>query len=908
MPQGRLRVYLGVAPGAGTTHALLDEAARRLARGTDVVLGPVDTHGRTALETLLKTWPDRTESTDPTGSTDVIDVESLLRRRPSTVVVDDLERPNPPGHRHPHRWEDVEDLLAAGIDVIAALDVRAVASLAEPVERVTGERPAHTVPDDLLRNADQLELVDIAPQALRRRLAHGGLYPPEEIDAVRAATLRPSALAALRELAFTWATGTIRHQHDAWVDRIEVDRIGQGHEPPDTPSRGRPQDGQDGRDGQDGQDGRDGQDGHRDHPEAPDRDGLTAIRERLFVALSGGPESERVLHRAAHLADRHPGAELHAVHVLSARQLRPGNPPDVGRLRDLAQSVGAAYQQVIGDDVVTALLDIARAEHATQLVVGGHGRPATRQARPATWRNRSGTAARVVAAARDVEVHVVPAGTDPRSGMPPTRPGLSPRRRLTGLLLGMTLPVALTVTFQTGGAWSGLAGQTLLFLLAVVTTALVGGLTPAVLCAVVGSTLLNYYFIPPVHTFQVAESHNVLTLVLFVLIGVLVGAVVHRAASLAAQAARASAESRTLAAIAGSILRGEEALPTLLEQVRTAFGMTSASLLQRRPGDRPDRWEVLHRLGPLPPEHPEEADVQVPAGDGLVLALTGRTLAAADRTILQAFAAQARSLLERDRLARGAAVAARLKATERLRNALLAAVGHDLRTPLASATAAVTSLRSPDVRWSAQERDELLATAEESLTRLGRLVADLLDLSRLRAGVLTVASDPVWLDEVIPPALDELGPAARDVTLRLPDDLPATLGDGALVTRVLVNLLGNALRHSPPDRPPLVTASAGGDQVQVRVVDRGPGIPAQDLPRVFVPFQRLGDTDNHTGLGLGLALSRGLVEAMGGTLEPDETPGGGLTMVVSLPAVPNGPAGGDAEPGHRERGSEPEVP
>ncbi|MFZ0160879.1 MAG: ATP-binding protein, partial [Kineosporiaceae bacterium] len=238
---------------------------------------------------------------------------------------------------------------------------------------------------------------------------------------------------------------------------------------------------------------------------------------------------------------------------------------------------------------------------------------------------------------------------------------------------------------------------------------------------------------------------------------------------------------------------------------------------------------------------------------------------------------------------------------EHLRDALLAAVGHDLRSPLASATAAVSSLRSPDIQWSGQEREELLATAEESLGRLARLVADLLDLSRLRAGVLTVASEPVWLDEVIPPALDELGLAARDVRLNLPEDVPPVLADAALLTRALVNVTGNALRYSPEGRPPTVAASADGDRVQLRVIDRGPGIPSMDLQRVFTPFQRLGDTDNRAGLGLGLALSRGLVEAMGGTLEAEDTPGGGLTMVLTLPVAAVAPDVQPAEPGQRER-------
>jgi two-component system sensor histidine kinase KdpD len=306
----------------------------------------------------------------------------------------------------------------------------------------------------------------------------------------------------------------------------------------------------------------------------------------------------------------------------------------------------------------------------------------------------------------------------------------------------------------------------------------------------------------------------------------------------------------------------------------------------RRASDGATGWEVVAACGADAPTEPGIADVHVPAGEDLVLALSGRSLGASDRVILGAFAAQAQALLERDELARSAALAARLEASERLRDALLAALGHDLRTPLASARAAVTSLRSGDVTWTDEEQDELLATADESLARLGTLVSDLLDLSRLRAGVLSVMRQTLWLDELLPPVLDELGPQAAKVVVDLPEDLPPIVGDAALVMRVLVNLVGNALRHGcSAAAPPMVTAHAAGDRVELLVVDHGSGVPEADQERIFRPFQRLGDTDNAAGLGIGLALSRGLVEAMDGTITPTSTQSGGLTMVVSLPAA-----------------------
>ena len=284
------------------------------------------------------------------------------------------------------------------------------------------------------------------------------------------------------------------------------------------------------------------------------------------------------------------------------------------------------------------------------------------------------------------------------------------------------------------------------------------------------------------------------------------------------------------------------------------------------------------------------------------MALLGRTLTAADRRVLGAFASYAAVALEQQRLAAEAEAARPIAEADRMRTALLTAVSHDLRTPLASAKAAVTSLRSADIQWTAEDREELLATADESLDKLTRLVDNLLDMSRLQAGALSVFPRPAWLDEIVARALDHLGPASDHVTVDIPDSVPEVQVDPAILERVIVNLTSNALRYSPPGKPPLLAASALGDRVELRVVDRGPGIPASDRDRIFVPFQRLGDTDNTTGVGLGLALSRGLTETMGGSLDPEETPGGGLTMIISLPAATGQQA---TAPGRRERDETP---
>ena len=396
--------------------------------------------------------------------------------------------------------------------------------------------------------------------------------------------------------------------------------------------------------------------------------------------------------------------------------------------------------------------------------------------------------------------------------------------------------------------------------------------------------LINYYFTPPLYKWTIAEHNNIVAIAAFIIVAATVSLVVELAARRTTQAARASAESETLATLAGSVLRGRTGVSALLEQVRETFQLTSVTLLERdSPSDSAERvWSVVASVGVQPCTTPAEADTEVPVGERFVLATCGRRLAASDLRVLGAFAAQAVTAVEQQRLTAAAEAARPLEEADRMRTALLNAVSHDLRTPLASAKAAVTGLRSADVAWTDGERAELLATADESLDRLHRLVDNLLDMSRIQAGALSIRRQPVALHETVPIALDSLGPAARDIELDIPDSLPEVETDPALLERVIANLTANALRYSPPGIPPRVSASTHADSVELRISDRGPGISEDQRERMFTPFQRLGDTDNTTGVGLGLALSLGLMQALGHTLTPEETPGGGLTMVLAM--------------------------
>ncbi|MEV0717267.1 DUF4118 domain-containing protein [Asanoa sp. NPDC050611] len=837
MARGELRIYLGAAPGVGKTVAMLEEAQRRIERGTDVVVGFVETHGRAYTARMigdLEVVPRRTAEYRGATFTE-LDVDAVLDRRPEVALVDELAHTNVPGSRNEKRWQDVQELLDAGITVLSTVNIQHLESLNDVVEQITGIVQRETVPDSAVRGADQVELVDMTPEALRRRMAHGNIYQPDKIDAALGNYFRVGNLTALRELALLWLADKVDQQLERYRD---AHGIGSTWE----------------------------------------------TRERVVVAVTGGPEGDTLIRRAARIAARSKGTDLMAVHVSRSDGLTGADPALLAKQRLLVESLGGSFHQVVGGDIPRALLDFARGVNATQLVLGVSRRGRLAQLLAA------GVGVTTSARSDAIDVHLVPHAEVGRGRLTAPAPVLSARRRLIGFfLVALGLP-ALTGALLPLRADLSLPSEMLLFLAAVVGIALVGGIWPAVLAAVAASLLLNYFFTPPTNEWTIAQRENILALLVFVVIAAAVSWIVDVAARRTRDAAGASAEAQTLATVAGSVLRGTRPLTALLERLQETFGLEAVTLLERSPDalGRPDRqrspsaWSVAASVGGAPCCTPGEAHTEVAVDDGLVLALRGRTPAAADRRLIEAFAAQAAVALRHERLAAAAAQARPLAEADRMRTALLAAVSHDLRTPLASAKAAVDSLLSHEVAFSDLDRDDLLDAARESLDRLARLVDNLLDLSRLQAGALGVSVAEIGLEDAVPRALDELGAVVRsDITA----DLPAVAADPGLLERILVNLIANALRFSPPGRPPLVTARYQEDVVELRVVDHGPGIPEADRDKVFVPFQRMGDRDNHNGVGLGLALSRGLAEAMGGSLRPETTNGGGLTMVLSLPAA-----------------------
>ncbi|NGO77563.1 sensor histidine kinase KdpD [Streptomyces sp. YC504] len=836
MGRGKLRIYLGAAPGVGKTYAMLSEAHRRVERGTDCVVAFVEHHDRPRTEVMLHGLEQiQRRELEHRGSTFTeMDVDAVLARHPQVVLVDELAHTNVPGSRHAKRWQDVEMLLAAGIDVISTVNIQHLESLGDVVESITGVRQRETVPDEVVRHADQIELVDMSPQALRRRMAHGNIYKPDKIDASLSNYFRIGNLTALRELALLWVADRVDEYLQQYRGEHNIKSTWQA-------------------------------------------------RERIVVGLTGGPEGRTLIRRGARLAEKGAGGEVLAVYIARSDGLTNASPKELALQRTLVEDLGGTFHHVIGDDVPASLLEFARGVNATQIVLGSSRRKA--------WQYVFGPGVGATVAREsgpDLDVHIVTHDAVGKGrGLPVARGARLGRARIiAGWLAGAAGPALLTLVLNAIPGDLGLANDMLLFLSLTIAAALLGGLLPALASAAIGSLLLNYYFAEPLHRFTIADPRNIVAIAVFVGVAVAVASVVDLAARRTHQAARLRAESEILSFLAGSVLRGETTLDALLERVRETFNMESVALLERQSDVAP--WTRAGSVGSAagtagPIERPEDADVDMPVGDHMALALTGRVLPAEDRRVLAAFAAQAAVVLDRQRLMTEAEQARTLAEGNRIRTALLAAVSHDLRTPLAGIKAAVTSLRSDDVEWSEEDRAELLAGIEEGADRLDHLVGNLLDMSRLQTGTVTPLIREIDLDEVVPMALGGVPEGAAD--LDIPESLPMVSVDKGLLERAVANIVENAVKYSPDGKPVRVSASAIGNRVEIRVVDRGPGIPDDAKERVFEPFQRYGDAPRGAGVGLGLAVARGFTESMGGTLSAEDTPGGGLTMVLTLRAA-----------------------
>ncbi|QIM22071.1 sensor histidine kinase KdpD [Phycicoccus sp. HDW14] len=818
MARGRLRIYLGAAPGVGKTVAMLDEGHRRLDRGTDVVVGLVETHERPhtlALVEGLESVP-RARLTHRGTTLEEMDLDALLRRRPQVALVDELAHTNAPGCRHEKRWQDVDELLDAGIDVISTVNIQHLESLNDVVTSITGVVQRETVPDAVVRAADQVELVDMSPEALRRRMAHGNVYAAEKVDAALANYFRVGNLSALRELALLWLADRV----DEGLGRYRADH---------------------------------------------GIDASWPTRERVVVAVSGAAEGETLLRRGARIAARGAGGELLAVHVVRSDGLTGPTLPDLVAQRRLTDELGGTFHTVTGDDLAEAVLDFARGVNASQVVIGSSRRP--------RWRTllSPSTTEEVITESGDIDVHVVTHRFAAGRGWRAPRAGLPRRRRRLGYALAVLGPFLLTEALAGLPEDPDLPLTVPLFLLLSVLTALLGGMGPALLGALASSLFLNWFFTPPTGGLTISEPENAAALVVFLLVAAAVAWVVDRSARRADQAVRAQGEAASLAGLSHMLLGSTDQMTLLLDTALDMFGADAAAVVRRPDRHRPaavvattDPALGTEDLG-APGLPREEAD---PEHD---LVLVGATVSAGRQRLFAAFAAHAGAILQRRSLQASAGEAAALARDNSARTALLSAVSHDLRTPLAGIKAAIGSLRSTEVTFSPEDEAELEAAIEDSADRLDALIGNLLDMSRLQAGALVAHPRRVDLGEVVPGVVAAVAEPER-VDWALDPDARVVVADAGLLDRVLGNVVENALRHQPSPGRVRVCTSALADRVQVRVVDTGPGVPEPDRDRIFLPFQRHGDAPDGDGVGLGLAVARGLAEAMGGRVSAEDTP------------------------------------
>ena len=814
--RGELRIYLGAAPGVGKTYAMLGEAHRRLSRGTDVVAAVVETHGRRHTADLLQ----GIESIPPRyveyrGSRfPELDIDAVLRRKPAVVLVDELAHTNTPGCKNDKRWQDIEELLVAGITVISTVNVQHLESLNDVVEQITGIVQRETVPDAIVRGAAQVELVDITPEALQRRLSHGNVYAPDKVDAALSNYFRRGNLTALRELALLW----LADQVDAALAKYRAE-----NHITDT----------------------------------------WEARERVVVAVTGGPESETLVRRACRIASKS-SAELVVVHVVRGDGLSGVSAPQMGKVRELATSLDASLHSIVGDDVPAALLEFAREMNATQLVLG--------TSRRSRWARifDEGIGAATVQQSEKIDVHMVTHEEATRGfRFGATTPN---RRRALSWLAAVAVPsISCAVTYLLLDRYLELGGESAVLFVGVLIVALLGGVAPAAVSAIISGLLLNFFFADPRFSLTIAEPDSFVTIVVMLMVAVAVAALVDTAARRAREAQQASRDAELLALFAGSVLRGAD-LPALLERVRETYSQRAVSLVDASTG-------VVAAVGHEPPESAESADTALEVEDGdYLLLLAGEMPQGRDRRVLAVVANQAVGLIRQRQLANEASKATALAEADRLRRSLLAAVSHDLRTPLAAAKAAVSSLRSDDVEFSPSDTSELLATVEESVDQLTGLVGNLLDSSRLAAGVVRPELRRVYLDEVVHRSL-----VGFRHNIKVDVGNATAMADAGLLERVIANVVDNAVRYAP-DSIVRVNAAQVGDRVVITVADEGPGIARGAEDQLFDAFQRLGDRDNTSGVGLGLSVAKGFVEAMGGTIAATDTPGGGLTIVVELAA------------------------
>ena len=826
MARGQLRVYLGSAPGVGKTYRMLDEGWRRKGRGTDVVIGFVETHGRPLTEAQLRDIEivPRTSREYRGTRFDEMDLEAILTRSPKVVLVDELAHTNVPGGRHAKRWQDVEDLLDAGVDVITTVNIQHLESVNDVVEKITGVTQQETVPDVVVRRAEQVELVDITPEALRRRMAHGNIYTADKIDASLSNYFRTGNLSALREIALLWL-----------ADRVEdaLQRYQQDH----------------------------------------DIDTTWETRERLIVGVTGTAVDEILLRRAARIASRN-GAALLAVHVVNADGLHQ---PllDTSVARGLVEEFGGNYREIVDDDVATALVSFARSERGTQIVLGA-SRPRS------ALRRMSGVVESVLRHARDLDVHIIAVGAERPTRVRARRAKrrVNWRRTVLALAVGALVMTAVTLMMASVRGDLSLSTEILVYLVVVMALSSWGGALVGVVGALAAAGLENYYFVVPLHAFEVSRPDNVVSLVVFLLFAIGASLVVDRFTHQSNEADRARSEAEILARAVADGTGSHRDLLVLLDTLRTVFAASGVAVLKRAG----EVWRTDLVSGAEP--DPATSTNRFVVGEDYVLVLDGVQLDAQDRQLAEAFAGRIAAGLRSIVIAEDAAQLRVIAEAEALRMGTLRSVSRDLGASLDAIHAKLDGLlHEAQARSTTQFRSDLEAI-EADVQRLHRLHANLRDVGRLETGNVAPSPTTVSASALVRRSLRSVDTRGRDVDIDVAADLPSFTTDLEMAVRAIEVVLNNACRFSPPDLLVRVTAGVAGDVLEILVIDRGPGMTVEQRTVVLDPLQWSGE---QSGADLGLTVASGFLNLLGGRLRFEDTPTGGLTVALEFPLREMGP-------------------
>jgi two-component system sensor histidine kinase KdpD len=862
--RGKLTVFLGATPGAGKTFAMLQAARRRQVAGADVVVGAVNTHGRPEMDRLLdglECLSRRSTQHSVDGASDPLDLDAIVARRPFLLVVDELARANPPASRHPKRWQDVEELLGAGVSVLATLNIYELESLKDVAYRLTDVVVEETVPDRMTEQADEIALVDLPPEELLDRLAEGKVHLPGPDPERGRRFFRPGNLMALRELALRRTADHV----DARMRRYMRDQAIQTTWP---------------------------------------------VTERILACISASPHATQVVRAAKRFADAL-RAEWLVVYVETPSHARLGEP---GRARvadtlRLAEQLGAEAHVLSGERVPEEVLSFARTRNVSKIVVGKPVQP--------LWRRLlfGSIADALVRGSDETDVYVI-------SGQEPSHvPYVSPARMRGFPWTDYWRPLAMVGACTAIGLlifpYFAHSTLVLVYLLGVVAVAARSGPGPSLLGCVLSVGAFDFFFVPPYFTFAVAETQDLLMFGAMFIVALVISGLTVRIRWLADSARQRERRTAALYAMSRDLASARE-VATLLEvsvrHVREVFrGHVAVLLPDPGGGLRPQavggsalvpgpreldlsKWVYLHRqpagLGTGTSPELEALCLPLTASRGTLGVLIFRpenpqVMQAPEQLHeLETFCGQVALALERAQLAAEAQQAQVRVETESMRSALLSSVSHDLRTPLASITGTASSLLEGDATFDPATRRMLLETLSEEAERLSRLVRNLLDMTRLQSGALRVSKEWHPLEEVIGAALGRMERPlrGRPVVTRVPEDLPLVPIDDVLIEQVLINLLENAVKYTPCGSEIELTAHVSEGGVMVGVADRGAGIPPGDETRLFEKFYRGRSTTSH-GAGLGLAICRGIVEAHGGRIWAENRSGGGASFQFTIPVT-----------------------